>query len=144
MPTLKANASRLVKMLCWSLDWLMFYVPLKNISLIWRRHHYRWRATKFRPTPGAQGLWAGRDLYRVTPNVTRGLGFSCLIRRTAPFNRLTRGCGGTVLTRILTGPHSVASNDTQGDADDLFLPGSPRVWSWDHIIYMMYRIRFIS
>jgi hypothetical protein len=39
---------------------------------------------------GAQGLWAGRDLSRATPTVTRGLGFSGLIRRTAPFTRLLR------------------------------------------------------
>jgi hypothetical protein len=35
------------------------------------------------------------------------LGFSGLIRRTAPFSRLlrhTRGCGGSILTRILMGP----------------------------------------
>jgi hypothetical protein len=53
---------------------------------------------------GAQGLWAERDLYRATPTVTRGLGFSGLIRRTAPFSRLlrnTRGCGGSILIRIL-------------------------------------------
>jgi hypothetical protein len=38
--------------------------------------------------------------------MTRGLGVSGLIRRTAPFSRLlrrTRGCGGSILTRILTG-----------------------------------------
>jgi hypothetical protein len=57
-------------------DYLRFYVPLKNFSLIWRRHH--WRAAKFRPMPGAQGLWAGRDLYHATPSVTRDLGFSGL------------------------------------------------------------------
>jgi hypothetical protein len=88
------------------IDYLRFYVPLKNISLIWRRHHCRWRAAKFRPMLGAQGLWAGRDLYRATPPVTRGLGFSCLIRRTAPISRLLRhawGYGGPVLTRVLTG-----------------------------------------
>ena len=90
----------------WLIDYLQFYVPLKNFSLIWRRHHCRWRAAKFRPMLGAQGLWAGRDLYRVTPTVTRGLGFSGLIRRTAPFSRLlrlTRGCGGSIITRIVTG-----------------------------------------
>jgi hypothetical protein len=43
---------------------LRFYVPLKNFSLIGRRHHCRWRATKFSPMLGAQGLWAGRDFYR--------------------------------------------------------------------------------
>jgi hypothetical protein len=39
-------------------------------------------------------------------SVTRDLGFSGLIRKTAPFSRLlrdTRGCGGSILTRILTG-----------------------------------------
>jgi hypothetical protein len=72
-------------------------------------------------------LWllAGRDLYRVTPAVTRGLGFSCLIRKMSPptrhkgmwriyskpdphdqFSRLLRHtmrCGGPILTQILTG-----------------------------------------
>jgi hypothetical protein len=90
-----------------SSDWLLlFYVPLKNFSLIWRRHHCRWGAAKFRPMLSAQGLWAGRDLFRVTPAVTRGLGFSGLIRRTAQFSRLLRhmrGCGGSILTRILMG-----------------------------------------
>jgi hypothetical protein len=89
----------------WLIDYLQFYVPLKNFSLIWRHHHCRWRAAKFRPMLGAQGLWAGRDLYRATPAVTLDLDFSSLIRRTTPFSRLlryTRGCGGPILTRILT------------------------------------------
>jgi hypothetical protein len=72
----------------WLIDYLRFYVPLKNSSLIWRCHHSRWRAAKFSPMHGAQGLWAGRGLYRATPAVTRGLGFSGLIRSTAPFSRL--------------------------------------------------------
>jgi hypothetical protein len=98
--------------------------------LIWRSHHYRWRAAKYRSMLGAQGLWAGRDLYRAIPAVTRDLGFSDLIRRTAPFSQLlkdykdmwriysnpdpygspishllrhTRGCWGSILTRILMG-----------------------------------------
>jgi hypothetical protein len=65
-----------------------------------------WRAAKFRPMIGAQGLWAGRNLYRATPVVTWDLGFSGLIRRTAPISRLlghTRGCGWSILIRILTG-----------------------------------------
>jgi hypothetical protein len=59
-----------------------------------------------RPMIGAQGLRAGRAHYRATPATTRGLGFSGLIRRTAPFSRLlrhTRGCGESILTRILMG-----------------------------------------
>jgi hypothetical protein len=79
-------------------DWFLFYVPLKNFHLYGDV-----------PITGEGmvnlGLWAGRDLYRATPAVTRGLGFSCLIRRTATFSRLlrhTRGCDGSILTRILT------------------------------------------
>jgi hypothetical protein len=75
-----------------------------------------WRFAKFRPMVNAQGFWAGRDLYRATPAVTRELGFPGLIRKTAPFSRLlrhTRGYGKSI-TRILTGPHSVAFYDTQG------------------------------
>jgi hypothetical protein len=97
------------------IDYLMFYVPIKNISLIWRNHHCRWRAAKFRPMLGAQGHWAGRDIYRATPAVTRDLGFPGLIRRTTPF------CD------------SVASYDTQGMWRIYYNPdphGSPVPWSW--------------
>jgi hypothetical protein len=90
----------------WLIEYLLIYVRLKNISLIWRRRHYRWRAAKFRPMFGAQCAWAGRNLYRATPAVTGGLGFSGLIRRTALFGRLlrhTRGFEESILTRILTG-----------------------------------------
>jgi hypothetical protein len=90
----------------WLIDYLLFDVPLKNVSLIWRRYHYRWMFARFRPMLGAQGLWAKRDLYRATPTLTRELGFSGLIRRTAPFSRLLRrawGCGGPILTQILKG-----------------------------------------
>jgi hypothetical protein len=55
----------------WLIDYLRFYVPLKNFSLIWRRHHCRWRAAKFRPMLGAQGLRAGRDVYRTTTYIQR-------------------------------------------------------------------------
>jgi hypothetical protein len=92
----------------WLIDWLInylrFYVPLKNVSLIWIHHHCQWRAAKFSPMLGAQGLWAWRDLYHAIPAVTWDLGFSSLNRRTTPFNRLlrhTRRCGGSILTRIL-------------------------------------------
>jgi hypothetical protein len=48
---------------------------------------------------GAQGRWAGRDLYRATPAVTRDLGFPVLSE----------------------GPlHTVAFYDTQEGVDDLF------------------------
>jgi hypothetical protein len=90
----------------WLIDYLLLYVPRKNFSLIWRRHHCRWRVAKFRPMLGAQGHWAGRDLYRATPAMTQGLGFSGLIRRTAPIScllRHARGCKGSILTWVLAG-----------------------------------------
>jgi hypothetical protein len=37
------------------INYLQFYVPLKNISHIWRRHHCRRRAAKFRPMLRAFG-----------------------------------------------------------------------------------------
>jgi hypothetical protein len=81
------------------IDWLIVY------GFTSRSRIFHWRAAKFRPKLGAQCLWAGRDLYRATHAVTQDLGFSGLIRRTAPFNRLlrfARGCVGPILTRIPT------------------------------------------
>jgi hypothetical protein len=42
-----------------------------------------------------------RVLYDVTLATTQGLNFPGLIRRTAPFSRLTRGYGGSIIIRIL-------------------------------------------
>jgi hypothetical protein len=86
----------------WLIDCLRLHIPLKNFSLIWRRH----RTAKLRPMLSAQCLWAGRVLYRATSAVTQDLRYYGIIRRTAPFNRLlrfARGWGGHILTRILTG-----------------------------------------
>jgi hypothetical protein len=57
----------------WSLidDYSLFYVPLKNFSLIIWKHH---RTAKCRPMLGAQDNWAGSDLYRATPVVTWDFG----------------------------------------------------------------------
>jgi hypothetical protein len=65
--------------------------------------------------------------------------FSGFIRRTTPFSRLlrhTRGCGESILTRILTCPHSVASYDTQRDVEDLFESGS----SWVRVTWITRRV----
>jgi hypothetical protein len=89
------------------IDYVLFYVPLKSFSLIiMEMSPLQWNAAKFKSMLSAQGFWAGRDLYRAKPTVTRDLRFSGLIRRTVPFNHLlrhARGCGGSILTRILTG-----------------------------------------
>jgi hypothetical protein len=67
-----------------------------------------WLFTVLRPAQEYFTYIETSPLYRATSVVTRGLGFSGLIRRTAPFSRLlrhTRGCGGSILTRNLTGQH---------------------------------------
>jgi hypothetical protein len=111
----------------WLFEHLLFYVPLlKEFFTYWRllspslgentRYVFTRTVVKSRPMLTAQGLWAGRDLYRATPALTRNLGFSGFIRRTAPFSRLlrhTRWFGRSILTWILKGPLSVAFYDTQ-------------------------------
>jgi hypothetical protein len=104
-------------------QWLSFYVPLKNISFMWRRHHYRWRAAKFRLMAGAQGLLARMDTYRATPAMTFGGRFFRSDPKDRPFSRLlryTRGCRWSILTRILTGLQSATLDyDIQGDVEYL-------------------------
>jgi hypothetical protein len=41
----------------WLIDYLLFYVPRKNFSLIWRRHHCRWRLQNLgsRPLSSLEG-----------------------------------------------------------------------------------------
>jgi hypothetical protein len=73
-------------------------------SFTWRRHQCRWRAAKFRPMLGAQGLWAGRDLLSCHTYCDMGLRFF-LVSSEGP-------------------PHTFASYDTHGDAESLFYPGS--------------------
>jgi hypothetical protein len=58
----------------WLIDYLLFYVLLKNFSIIWSRYHYQWRAAKFKPLFSTQSLWTGRNLYPATPSMTWGLG----------------------------------------------------------------------
>jgi hypothetical protein len=81
------------------IDYLGFYVPLKNFSLIWRRHHCRWRAAKFRPMLGAQAFEQGGIF--IVPHLLWH--------------------GASVVPVSSEGPpHSVASYDTRGDVEDLF------------------------
>jgi hypothetical protein len=82
-------------------DWLIIYyfTSRSRILLIWRCHHSRWRAAKFRFMFGAESLWAGRDLYRATPTVTRDFGF--LVSSEGPrFCRLYKTGMGTRRTNF--------------------------------------------
>ena len=83
-----------------------FVVPWVNVSLIWRRHHYRWRTANSR-----------RILYRATPAVSRffregGVAISSVSYRTEPISYRTepitspfatsKGYWGSNLARIPT------------------------------------------
>jgi hypothetical protein len=95
-------------MIDWLIDYLRFYVPLKNFPLIWRRHHCRWSAAKFRPMLGAQGLWAGRDLYRAISAVTRDHGFTVsLTCKNCSFAYNNRLCATSTVTRSFGFPVSL-------------------------------------
>jgi hypothetical protein len=96
---------------------LLFYVSLENLSFIWRRHHCRWRAPKFRPMLSA--FWQG-GIFIVPHLLWHGTSiFPVLSEGPPPFSRCfrhSRGCWWPILTRILMGPHSFASLDTQKNA----------------------------
>jgi hypothetical protein len=86
-----------------SIDYLLFYVPLKNISLIWRSHHNRWRAAKFRLMLGAHP----RDRPFQSP-LTTHKGMQRIYSNPDPHGssisgplRHTMWCGGPIVTRWL-------------------------------------------
>jgi hypothetical protein len=83
--------------------YLQSYIPLENISLKWRRHHYQQRAAKFRSMFSTHGLWAGRVF--IVPHLLWH--------------------GASVSPVLSEGPfHLVASSYTQLDTEDLYLPWS--------------------
>ena len=61
---------------------LLVYVPLENIAFIWSRCYIAGEELQ------NLGRSSGRDLYRGTPALTRGLDFCGLICRTKLFSRL--------------------------------------------------------
>jgi hypothetical protein len=91
----------------WMYNWLFMVLRPAHFFfiIIWRRHHCRWRDAKFSPMLGAQGLCAGRVF--IVPHL--------LWHGTSIFPVSSEGP-----------PHSVASYDTWGEVEDLFLPGSSR------------------
>jgi hypothetical protein len=95
----------------WLIDYFLFYVPLKNFSLIWRRHHCRWRKAKFRPML----LWAGRDLYFVTPTVTRDLGFIPVSSEGLPHSVASLLTTSMGMRRIYSNPDPHGSLWIDGD-----------------------------
>jgi hypothetical protein len=105
-----------------NIDWWIIYCFASR----WRIFHTR--AAEFTPISARRsGPLSREDSVSCYTAVKRGLGFSGLIRRTAPFShllRLAKECCWPILTTV--GPHS-ASYDTQCDAEALFLLGCWRV-----------------
>ena len=45
----------------------LIFLLFENISLMWRCHHWGWRAAKVRSMLGTYRPWAGEDIYYPTP-----------------------------------------------------------------------------
>ena len=58
--TLSLSNTKLHTLFCLFAFFLVF-VPFENFSLIWRGHHYQWRAAKFWPMLGTHGHPAVRE-----------------------------------------------------------------------------------
>jgi hypothetical protein len=88
----------------WVIDCLLFYVPLKNFSLMWRRHHCQWRAIKISLCFEQGGifivshlLWHRTSVFPVSSEgPLQSLAISRLLRHAW-------GCKGPNLTPIFTG-----------------------------------------
>jgi hypothetical protein len=107
------------------IDYLRFYIPVKNFSLIWRCHHYWWKAVKFRPMLHSGPNWTfsschtccdmGPRFFRshlkdcpIQPPFMTHKGMWSIYSNSDPhfstFSRLvrhTRGCGVSMLIRII-------------------------------------------
>jgi hypothetical protein len=105
------------------IDNLLPYVPLKNILLI-RRRHQGWKNLGLCSAPRA---FEQREREIFTCCDTGPWVFFFSVLSEWPLHLIASYDWRLVLTWILTGPHSVASYDTQGNAEDLFLPGSSLV-----------------
>jgi hypothetical protein len=85
--------------------YLRFYVPRKNFSLIWRCHHYQWRAAQFKPMLSAFSREG--SLLRHT---CCGTGPLFEVSSEGPPHLVasydTWGCEGSILSWILTGSYS--------------------------------------
>ena len=73
---------------------ILLNVPLENIALIWRRHHYKGRTAKITVFT-AYDLWARRDLHRVMSYVTIVRFLRSLPNGRPIYIRLARQAKGT-------------------------------------------------
>ena len=59
---------------------LVFYIPLKNFSLIWKRYHYRWRATNLTYAIEQWGFFSAQHwLWHFRRPMTLTLVAKCLV-----------------------------------------------------------------
>jgi hypothetical protein len=88
------------------IDYLLFYVPLKNFFNDMKTSPLPVKGCKILPHVRLLGPLSREGSLSCTHTVIRDLGFSGLTRRTAPFSRILRRawrCRGPILTWILTG-----------------------------------------
>jgi hypothetical protein len=115
------------ELVSWLIDWfLLVYVPFRICSLLWKPNHCWWQGlcSLLRAFEQGEIFIMPHSCHTCWP------WFFWSHPKDRPFIPLlqhTRGCGGSILTRIIKGPHSVTSYNTQGDTEDLFLPKSPWV-----------------
>ena len=75
------NICLIIKYMFWGFFW-SFKSHSRILSLIWRRHHWCWRAANFWPMVGTYGHWAVWVLKRVTPTVTRDISEDPAVTKT--------------------------------------------------------------
>ena len=90
---------------------LWFIVPLQNFSLIWRRHHYRWRAANFDLCSALMAieqlgffsvlylLWHGASVYNGHlwgPVTHTPIGKRLAVRLSIPVFKTSRGCDSNI------------------------------------------------
>jgi hypothetical protein len=83
-------------------SYLLYYVSVKNFSLVWRRHHCSWRAAEFTPMFSAQGLWAGRMFFTVPHLLWHGALVFLVLFESLPNSVIQRDVEDilSILTRI--------------------------------------------
>jgi hypothetical protein len=93
-------------MIDWLINYLLFYVPLKNFSLIWRRHHCQWRAANLGLCSVLRAFEQG-GIFIVPHLLWHGTSFFPVSSEGPPHLVASydtrRGCEGSILTRILMG-----------------------------------------
>jgi hypothetical protein len=117
-------------MIGWLIYYLLFYVQLENLSLIWRRHHCRWRAINLGLCSALRAfqqggvfivphlLWHWVSVFPVSSDGP--LRLNAAYEWQGDAEEMQSGSSRIPI-------HAVSSCDMQGDTEDLFQPWSSQV-----------------